>query len=308
MNEFKILDDEGQIIARENLYLAFFREVPFQKMVQGVAEVFEQWLNMVPQETLSWCVLSETQEEYKPFTKARLNRCRKLLTKSIAAKKNVYIDLVGPQPYGADYRFIVAGYKELEKDGYIDETNLVEMRFPTGFLQDYGEKRFTEFATTGFQTLGCDSGLATFGYSAGSDADYSKASPHIIPLAFQHPGFDLAENEFVSSIIGKKCRGARWLTMLSNELIEQIGGKNKLQGLVKQGIDIRTTENGVVLRAGTTPEIGNTNRNVAVPMLSAIAKVIEHVTFFEDNGLLPLLDHDPEKRDRWERRFWENEH
>ena len=305
MKTLLVKDSEDQIVVRDNLYLAFFGNRPFEELVDGASVVFEKWMQLVPEESLNWVVLSTTQEDYRPVVAKDFDKCRKLLTKPSAAKKDVRIDLVGPQPYGADFRLQILGRKQPRKAGFLNQTSVIEMRFPSKFLVEFGVEEFVQLSAECFNTLQCDSGLATFGYSSGSEADYTEASKHVVQLAFRHKGMDLAQNLGVSQWLGRKCRGARWLTMISDDLRKELGDSQKVRELASLGIGVIETSAGVLLRAGVEPEIGETNKGVGVPMLSAVADAIESITYFKDNSLLPMLNHDPNLRDKWERRFWD---
>ena len=299
LKQFIVTGDDGYIKARDNLCIVFFKKMPFVEIVEQVAEIFDKWMNMIPEDSIKWSLTSYSQAGYKPFKKATLTRCLKLLTKESARNKTICIELAGPQPYGSDYLINILGVHESPSE---DHANIIEMRFPINFMKTYGIEKFIQFSVACFQNLEGDSGLASFSYARGSDVD--RVESCIGPLALRYPGFDLASDP--SMRLGKKCRGARWLTMLSNELIEKSGGKEKIKALEKVGVEILEVKHGLVLRAGEYPEIGDVNKNIKVPLLTAVAKAIEPITYFNDIHLTCYFG-DREKRDRWERRFWTDE-
>jgi hypothetical protein len=300
----RFYDSEGDIVARDNLLLAFFGKCPFAQMVEGAKHLFDRWLALIPDDVLKWAALGEHAEYFKPLKPQALARCHSMLNEEVAKEKNIVFDLKGPQRSGPDYRFVVSGYKEPVQRGFLDQTNLIEMTFPDAFLAAYGWDNFVELAFELFGQIRCDSGYASLALTFGADALESEGGEYIAPLGLRHYGYDIPNNFSTQSSMGAKSRGARWLTMLSQKQVDQMGGKDALRKKLLGGVEVRESANGVMLRAGRQPEIGDTNRKKPTPLLKSVAHAIEEITYFHDNSLLPLFDDDAEKRDRWERRFW----
>jgi hypothetical protein len=66
-------------------------------------------------------------------------------------------------------------------------------------------------------------------------------------------------------------------------------------------IEVAPIRAGVMLRAGKCPEVGDVNRRERLPLLRAMAKVLEPVTLFKD-GFLNNIFVDVDQLLRWERR------
>jgi hypothetical protein len=303
----RFYDSEGDIVARDNLLLAFFGKCPFAQIVGDAKHLFDRWLALIPDDVLKWVAIGEHAEYFKALNPQGLARCHSMLNEKVAKEKNIVFDLKGPQRSGPDYRFVVSGYKEPAERGFLDQTNLVEMTFPGEFLAAYGLDNFVDLAFELFGHIRCDSGYSSPALTFGADALKSEAGEYIAPRGLRHHGYDIPSNFSTKSSMGAKSRGARWLTMLSQKLVDQLDDKNALRKKLVEGVDVRESANGVMLRAGREPEIGDTNRKKLTPLLNSVAHAIEDVTYFHDNSLLPLFDDDPEKRDRWERRFWQEE-
>lgn len=305
--KFWFEDADGECIARDNLVIAFFAKCPFAAIVQGALYCVDSYFRVVPEDQLRWSIIGTSADSYKPLTPKALNRCRSMLTSSTAKQKDVHFRIRGPEPSGPDYSLIVSGLKAPSNEGFLDQANLIEMRFPRGFLAERGEDVFSEMVVDLFEHLPCDSGYASLSLCYGMATQYRQAGAHIAPLAFRSHGFDVSENLNTSNELGDLCRGARWLTILSNRLISELGGENALKEQLLDGVEILQSKHGVVLRAGRSPEIGDVNRNQSTPLVASVAHAIEGVTYFGDDALLPLFGDDEERRDRWEHRFWRNE-
>ncbi len=299
----RFTDSSGEFLARDNVVMAFFGKSPFSEMADGAKRVFDKYLNLIPQDALKWSIIGMNTGTFKPVTQQALRRCASLLEKGSAEKKDVHFQLMGSQKWVPDYCFTVTGYKKPEKVGFLDPANLVEMIFPRKVLEEYGEETLVKLANDLLAVLPCDSGYVSIALCANESAA-RKAGAFIAPLALRSHGLDIASNTDTSSSMGSRCRGARWLTMLSTELADQVGGLKAFKQKLPKEVIIHESPKGVLLQAGKTPEIGDVNQNERTPLLASVAHVIEKITYFHDNSLLPIFGSDPERRDRWERRFW----
>jgi hypothetical protein len=297
-------DAAGDCIARTNLQITFFAKRPFAQMVKGAAYCAQWYLRAVPPGTLQWSIIGPTSGTHKPLTEKDVARCLSMLTSTTAKQKDVHFRLMGPAKYGPDYRLVINGYKQPAKRGFLDQSNAIEMRFPREFLLATGHDRFVAIVKDLFEAVSADSGYAAPALCVGKESEIDQAGAYLAPLAMKHHGYDVSTTLYSAAGLGTRSRGARWLTLLSNDLLNELGGTATLRDRLSRGVEITDTTNGIMLRAGQVPELGDTNRNETTPLLASVARVIEPVTQFGDNALLPIFANDPERRDRWERRFW----
>ena len=146
------------------------------------------------------------------------------------------------------------------------------------------------------------SGYASPALSFIAESKLPAAGKVIVPAAFRHPGYDVHDNQDTRGFIGGRVIGARWLTFLGPELVKQLGGKKALAAALP-GVTVVPAGHGVMLRAGTEPELGDSNRRIDTPLLRSVARMLEPVTFFENTQLKGLFGGDLDRLDRWERRF-----
>lgn len=299
-----LYDAAGDCLARDNLQVTFFGKRPFAQMVKGTAECVRWFLGAVPESELTWSIVGPASGTHKPLTKKDLDRCLSMLTVATAKQKDVHFRLMGPVKYGPDYRLVVNGYKEPAKRGFLDQTNAIEMRFPREFLLQKGHDALASVVKELFDVFGGDSGYAGPALCVGKESEVDQAGAYLAPLAMKHHGYDVSTTLYTATSLGTLSRGARWLTLLSKDLVTELGGTETLKTRLAPGVELIDATNAVMLRAGRTPEIGDTNRNETTPLLASVAQAIEMATRFNDNALLPIFGNDPERRDRWERRFW----
>lgn len=305
-NKILLLDDNGDCLARDNIMISFFGKLPFSKMVEGAKYCVEKFLEITPREALKWSMIGKAADTYKPLSDKALTRCLSSLTVANSKKKDIHFELWGPEEAGPDYGLFLAGNMQPKNEGFLNQTNLIEMRFPMEFLSETREDRFVEMVTDMFKNIPCDSGYASIALCYGDESKKDIAGKYMVPIALRSHGYDIPNNSSILNSLGDRCIGARWITMLSRKLIDELGGLNSVKENLAEGVETIITKNGVLFRAGITPEIGDVNHRQFTPLLTSIAHAIEKVTDFKSHALAGLFNHDEEKLDRWKRRFWQD--
>jgi hypothetical protein len=294
---------DGICLFRANLMVAFYGKRPFAEMVEGAAYCVDQYLKMIPKDAFSWSLIGSTADTNTPLGTRDIARCRAMLTVATAKRKDIHFRLHGHDAWGPDYSLMVGGLKLPSQRGFLDQTNGIECMFPVEFLSSYGEDAFVAMVMDMFEALQCDSGHAGIALVPGAPADFTKAGTHITPWLMRSHGLDIGLTMFVVNKLGDRCRGARWLTMLSDKLIDELGGRDKLAGKLIEDVTVIPGVHGLLIRASHSPEIGDVDFNQTTPLLASVAHAIESVTRFHNKGMLQFFN-DPEEMYRWERRFW----
>ena len=301
--EMRVTARNGDILARDNFIVAFFGCRPFREMADGARKLVEQWLTLVPPDMLRWAIVGKSSTKFVKWTPKTRQRCFDMFEEDVTTKKDVYFRIVGPPTAGPDYMAVVKGYVKPRKLVFADHTNLVQFLFPADFCTQFGEDRVADLVATMFAALPCDSGYAAPALHYGIIGEYDKAAAFIAPLALQHHGFDVPANSSTASGMGRKCRGARWLTALSTAMVDQVGGIGQLEKRIARGVELLELPRGVLIRAGATPEIGAVNKGEKTPLVSSVARAIEPITFFHDTASSPCSATTRSARPV-ERRFW----
>lgn len=302
-------DSDNDLLVRDGLILVFFSKMPFQTVANGIEKIFDLWLTTTPNNCLKWSY-STSSEVPSKFTSQTISKCRTQLDPQKAAKRELsgYI-IMGPEKYNPSYRFDFEGSCEVSFGETDDpETNMIEMRFPTEFLQEFGTDRFVALATKMAALIDYGSGYASLSLNWSVDSRLPEAARIIVPIALRHPGYDVHMNDTTRYSLGNMSRGARWLTFLGDGLISRLGGRESLKDQLDPAIQILDAGKGLALRAGAEPLPGDVNRQDTLPLLHSVARAIQPVTLFGDQDLLQHLFGDDETRlERWERRFLRDE-
>ncbi len=300
METIQYHNEDDEIIARNNLVAVFFSQAPYDTFSPEIEQVFDAWTNTVPPDALAWSLLGEHATTLKPFNTQTIGKCKSILDPAQVRKREIScFEISGPEKYGPSYAFITVGSHETDED----IANFVEMRFPTEFIQTGGIRSFIDFIVKCASLLPYDSGYASYSLCWGIESEKDKAGEIIVPLALTNHGYDINTNDWTRFNIGRKSRGARWMTFVGNALLNKIGSRGEMKNRLGDGIEIIKAGKGLAFQAGNMPESGKEGENESLPLLRSVAALIEPISLFNDMGLEVLFNKDAEKIDRWEKRF-----
>lgn len=294
--------DNGKVLVRAGVVLAFFLEPCVHECSEALTAVFDRFLSLVPAARLRWAVVNATSEQWREVDAKILRRMRDYLAPSGSRQRRFTafrINDFGDE--APQYGFTLS--ERVRDPGYPDSRTLVQMTFPLDMVGAESSGTLCgwidEFATLLQPAYGyCAPGLLA------SDARQTAAFMKIRPLAQRYPGYDVAVNDLVQLDIGDRVRGARWITLLGPVLTERLGGIEAIREALPADVMIHEVEHVAILRAGLVPEIGDVNRRQAIPMLRAVARVLEPVTLFDEVNLKSYFaNFDDDLLRRWERRF-----
>jgi hypothetical protein len=291
-------DRDGELAVRDSLVAVFFFQRPYPKLVKTFGEVFELWLARVSDDAKRWAMVGPDAEEYKRVDPRVLTRARSQLDPAKTKKGDMYaLELGGPEEINPTYQFVFEGSKDIQDD----ETNYLELRFASEDAAPARVEDLVEFLTLVASKLPFDSGYASLALTVGVESQQDEYAKKAAPLLFRHPGFDVPNSGATNSGMGKRVRGAYWLTFLGAEALEKLGGGKKLRKNLASEIEQREVGPGVMLRAGKVPEVGDVNKGDTLPLLRSLAKTLEPVLNLDDRYLDNMFV-DEDARAKWERR------
>ena len=62
-DQTRLCDANGNILARDNFIVAFFGCRPFREMAGGARALVEQWLTIVPKDSVRWAVIGRNSSK-----------------------------------------------------------------------------------------------------------------------------------------------------------------------------------------------------------------------------------------------------
>jgi hypothetical protein len=80
------------------------------------------------------------------------------------------------------------------------------------------------------------------------------------------------------NLLVKKLKSAGWLTYLDREVIEKVGGEEALKAAVGSAVTVTPVGEGLLLRTGSTPPLGDVSRQDRdIEPLAAVNRAIKSV-------------------------------
>jgi hypothetical protein len=292
--------EDGTLLVRENLVLAFFVQATLDDVAEGFRRGIELWLEYVPREVLSFGEVGASASERKAIGQTTLSRCLARLKSGGSPRGDLtYFMLQGPEEDNPSFRIEVSVHHELDAQGH--RSSLLEFRFPADDAAVASFEAVAALAENIAAVVPFDSGYLAPAVSWSYESDLYEASKVIGPLGLRHPGLDIHFNVSSSSGINRRCRGPYWITLVGPPALQTLGGLAKLEAALP---GVKAIGNGAMITTGTQPAIGDVNRNDKLPELRKVAAVLEPVTFFGDNAIRTyLFGRNDERFARWDRRL-----
>ena len=162
-----------------------------------------------------------------------------------------------------------------------------------GWVEAQGHDRFLDLTKKWCTWLMPLHGVA--GLSLIYDLVYvsSAAQMEAFPALRRFPGLHLGkDSEFVVEVQthdNKKLLTTNWLTVVSTEFADRLGGAAKLSEAVGKRCPVHDYPAGVILQAGEVPQLGDVNRGIVLDEYRRVASAVKRLRF-EDYavGLFPV--------------------
>jgi len=292
----------GKVYLRNGVTVAFFLPLPMDKVAISVLTTFEEYLKIIPENALRWGAVGANAGEWRRIKSTTFAQCRaQLKPEAVRARPLTAFELTDGEVGGSapSYGITIIGHPFEPK--FPHKRALVQLYFPIAVTEDAVVDDFVETVCRLAALLPYVSGYASPGlHCAGLDSRKQARA-----IARRYPGYDVQDNAVGRRTINFKVRGARWLTFLGPDISSKLGGLQTLQLIFKPPIQILQIGDGVLIRAGKQPELGDVSRGIGTPLLRAVAKVIEPVTAFREGALFrtDFVGQDEEILRKWERRF-----
>jgi hypothetical protein len=93
-------------------------------------------------------------------------------------------------------------------------------------------------------------------------------------MARRFPGLEMDDPLGHVLYLKNAIKGGSWVTVLSQQFIERLGGLPVLSGYLGEGFLLHPYPDGVVIQAGPTPELGDVNRRLVPARSQRLAQVL----------------------------------
>ncbi|MFW8607745.1 type VI immunity family protein [Rhizobium beringeri] len=105
---------------------------------------------------------------------------------------------------------------------------------------------------------------------------------------------------------GRQIKSINWLTVINEEIVGKLGGQGALAKELGESCPIHGIDGGLIIQAGSEPQLGDVNRGLVLDDYRRVAKVLEPVRFNDYRRGLFVLPEPYDKIEetrRWLRRF-----
>lgn len=294
--------ETGVVCLRNGVTVALFLERFVHQCGDALTAALDRFLAFVPPGSIRHAVVSATSDAWRDADAAAMKRMRDALAPAGAKKRKLTAFRFNDHgPEAPQYGFRLVDRDKDEPEG--PSRTLVELTFPPAAADADRVEALVALVHELTALL-----APAYGYVAPSllpaDGAVGEGFGALRSLALRHPGYDVAMNDLTQLRIGSHTRGARWITILGQALERAAGGAAALRAQLSPAIEHQLVGPALVLRAGATPELGDTDRREPTPLLRELARALEPVTLFREIDLLSYLaDFDEDVLRAWERRF-----
>jgi hypothetical protein len=156
--------------------------------------------------------------------------------------------------------------------------------------------------------LDVESGHAGYGLNWDSRGEMAgEASQQMGAIAGRYQGVDLFDLD-VTLVSMRKTKPAGiktvgWLTLLGSQLSNQVGGAAALTKKLGKSCTVYPLPNGVLIRAGERPTLGDRNRKADVAAYRSVGKLLASFRFVDHRALFGATTATGESTERWLARF-----
>jgi len=155
--------------------------------------------------------------------------------------------------------------------------SFIQMSFP---ILQFGDKLelFYEFVLRCCELLKPFHGYGGIALITSPDRGLVQSySPDIAAFAFRYPGIEIDRPMSHKFAIQEGIKGGNWLTILSNHFVEKLDGSDNIIKKLEEPFVLESYNDGILVIAGTAPEVGDRNRNIDTPQYRKLAKVLRPI-------------------------------
>jgi hypothetical protein len=267
----------------------------FARVTAGILHAYEKFLSLVPKSELRWYG-TENMGRHGPVTPKVLDMLPGWFKKGAPKRPEYMLELRDGEGHALDparYAFWVWAAPE-DSPQCRGRSNFLRLTLPA----EWGITRSGE-ALELVRDL-----AAHFPFRSGHSGFvlqttwYGKPASELAAwkLGMRFHGVDI-RREVTDRLAVKKdsVKGVNWLTLLSEDLAEKVGGVAGLRKKLPPSVELVPVKGGVIVKAGPRPSVGDVNRRETLPdyraayrLLARLQKpVVESYTGF------PLKEADP---------------
>jgi hypothetical protein len=254
--------------------ISLFFDRPFAEIRQQVLACIELMQSQIPKDALRWYA-TETMAKHRAVTKRVLSMLPTWLAPSAPTREYIALELKdGVRAEDAPHHMLQVFSEEFPdpEEGPIN-ARILRLFLPHEAGQDRSAE-MAQFVVRLCQTAPCRHALAGYALMCSRYSDY-ESQTQAVAFGMRHPGVDILVDIADASLVGSdSIKGVSWLTMIDMRFVDRLGGIGAVRSSLTDGVELIELDDGVILRAGVGPKIGDTNRRDTLPEYRTVFAVV----------------------------------
>jgi hypothetical protein len=255
------------------LVTVFFDNQVTREVRERIADAAEDYIHLV-REHLRWSVPPKAKREY-PIGSTRTKFPREWLPDHPDGESWSFV-FHGGNAGRAASAFYVEGFGSR----FADDTELghLHISFPLLWFADPSAGTFPEYVLKLCQNLRPLSGYAGVGVLESFDGyTADKFQPVVREIAERFPGLEIEARVEHGISLNTGIKGVNWLTILGDRWLKEVGGFDSLRARLDDAFGLYPYDGGVIIQAGSKPQIGDTHANRWPKHYVTLAKVLKKI-------------------------------
>lgn len=283
--------------------ITLFSNCSFRTENQSVISLFDKYFDECPRDKVYY-YSTTNMRKHRNITKKSFEMLSSWLNPEAPAREDIDLELKDGDVYqdAPKYKFLVSA-REKGSIGYEKKNaNVISMSFPPDFV---GTGKIIPFIEEVCNIFPFQSGIAGYCFEC-SRYDKQQSETYAYTQAMRYKSIDICRLPHDGIAVGHDgIKGVNWITMLSNEFVTKLGGYNKMKEIMSKEIKIIKVKYGFIIIAGTTPILGDTNKNEDINALMDIFQFVEPLIYItaKRTPSFNLFDDYVEKTESWFMRF-----
>ena len=290
-------EEKGSTYLKPCLDIAFYWSGSVFDRSDGIMRLYQQCLDTIG-ESLAY-FRTDTMSTFRPLKKDTLGLLPFWFHQKAASRRDIYALVLesGLTPNESSDRAFALCADPLS--GY------VRLVLPASSISQ-SVPSYLALARNMGQMFSYDFGHAGYAINWNHVGEHKKdVLRAMYSLGNRYPGLDMAHPFCTKYIASKGIKCVNWLTFLSKDSCDRLGGLPALKMRFGNSVVIHDAyNNGAMIQAGPFPEIGDVNRQENLPIYHQVGKVLapircrEHPRIFGPEGI-----GDDEATEKWLSRF-----
>lgn len=280
-----VLHQGDEQILQLGVGLTIFLPRPFDEVRDAVFDMWTQYLNFVGKDKFTWARLGGGNRS-RAANKAVFTTINDWLTGKKPYGKHCWISIhSGPKDELGDYGFELEGLGEANE--LSENVGFVDLSFPLSVVAA-DPQAFSELVNSLCQKVPFYCGTAGFVFQR-SPFKFSATISKVAALSNRYQGIEIRASEREAYWAAKGLVSVNWITLLGQDLADQLGGKASITKKLPKGCTVTQLDHGISIRAGDQPLIGDKNSgNDELALWRQVYKVLKPAQFVD-----PVYEFDP---------------